>query len=93
MRQGQLHAIWRHRVTDREAAAIVGAHIPVLVLHGRHDILAHPRFGEQLARRCASLLAAAVVQLLNCDCAATLIAARSAPGWRRRACCWRARTS
>ena len=49
--QGQLHAIWTHRVTDREAAAIVGAHIPVLVLHGRYDILAMPRFGEQLARR------------------------------------------
>ena len=30
------------------------AQIPVLVLHGRHDILATPRFGEQLARRLAA---------------------------------------
>jgi pimeloyl-ACP methyl ester carboxylesterase len=51
---GQLRAIWMHRVTDREAAAIVRAQIPVLVLHGRHDILATPRFGEQLARRLAA---------------------------------------
>ena len=47
-------------MTDREAAAIVGAHIPVLVLHGRHDILAHPRFGEQLARRRGSFLCGSI---------------------------------
>ena len=49
--QGQLHAVWKHRVSKREAATIVQAQIPVLVLHGRHDILAMPGFGEQLAHR------------------------------------------
>ena len=49
--QGQLHAVWKHRVSKREAATIVQAQIPVLVLHGRHDILAMPCFGEQLAHR------------------------------------------
>ena len=54
--QGQLHAIWKHTVTDREAAAIVRAQIPTLVLHGRHDILAMPHFGEKLARRYTDLV-------------------------------------
>lgn len=49
--QGQLHAVWKHKVSKREAAIIVQAQIPVLVLHGRHDILAMPWFGEQLAHR------------------------------------------
>ena len=53
--QGQLHAVWTHRVSKREAATIVQAQIPVLVLHGRHDILAMPWFGEQLARRLGPL--------------------------------------
>ena len=38
-------------MSQREAATIVQAQIPVLVLHGRHDILAMPCFGEQLAHR------------------------------------------
>ena len=38
-------------MSKREAATIVQAQIPVLVLHGRHDILAMPWFGEQLAHR------------------------------------------
>jgi len=49
--QGQLLAVWRHSVSDRDARTIVAARIPVLVLHGRHDIVAAPRFGEALARR------------------------------------------
>ncbi|EIE19012.1 alpha/beta-hydrolase [Coccomyxa subellipsoidea C-169] len=49
--EGQLRAIWQHTVSSREAATIVSAQLPVLVLHGRHDILAMPQFGEQLARK------------------------------------------
>ncbi|CAL8464728.1 g4263 [Coccomyxa elongata] len=49
--EGQLRAIWHHKVTSREAATIVSSQIPVLVIHGRHDILAMPRFGEQLAHK------------------------------------------
>ena len=51
--QGQLLAVWRHSVSERDARTIVNAGIPVLVLHGRHDIVAAPRYGEALARRCA----------------------------------------
>ncbi len=54
--QGQLHAVWKHKVSKREIATIVQAQIPILVLHGRHDILAMPWFGEQLAHRCGILL-------------------------------------
>ena len=50
--QGQLLAVWRHSVSERDARTIVNAGIPVLVLHGRHDIVAAPRYGEALARRC-----------------------------------------
>ncbi len=52
--QGQLLAVWRHSVSERDARTIVNAGIPVLVLHGRHDIVAAPRYGEALARRCGS---------------------------------------
>ena len=54
--QGQLLAVWRHSVSDRDARTIVAARIPVLVLHGRHDIVAAPRHGEALARRSGCLL-------------------------------------
>ena len=50
--------MWRHSVSERDARTIVNAGIPVLVLHGRHDIVAAPRYGEALARRCAALCAA-----------------------------------
>lgn len=52
--QGQLLAVWRHSVSERDARTIVNAGIPVLVLHGRHDIVAAPRYGEALARRCVT---------------------------------------
>lgn len=52
--QGQLLAVWRHSVSERDARTIVNAGIPVLVLHGRHDIVAAPRYGEALARRCVA---------------------------------------
>ena len=48
--------MWRHSVSDRDARTIVAARIPILVLHGRHDIVAAPRHGEALARRFGCLL-------------------------------------
>lgn len=42
-------------MSDRDARTIVAARIPVLVLHGRHDIVAAPRHGEALARRSGCL--------------------------------------
>eukprot|EP00884_Botryococcus_braunii_P007304 jgi/Botrbrau1/16575/Bobra.0068s0006.1 len=49
--RGQLHAIWSNRITEREAEIVRAGDFPVMVLHGRHDLLAACRFGEQLARR------------------------------------------
>ncbi|KAK9864731.1 hypothetical protein WJX84_003798, partial [Apatococcus fuscideae] len=48
---GQLGAIWHHSMSDEECTCINVAPFPSLVIHGRHDILAGPQFGEQLARR------------------------------------------
>ena len=49
--QGQLHAVWSHCVSDREVETLKAAKIPMLVIHGRHDILAAPKHGERLAQR------------------------------------------
>lgn len=48
-----MYAIWKNRITEREARIIRAGDFPVMVLHGRHDLLAACRFGEKLARRCA----------------------------------------
>lgn len=44
-------AVLKHRLRDKEIAAIRQADVPVMILHGRHDILALPKYGERLARR------------------------------------------
>ena len=49
--QGQVYAVWTHRVTDQHVAAIKSGDFPIMVIHGRYDILAHPKYGEQLATR------------------------------------------
>lgn len=49
--QGQVCAVWTHRVTDQHIAAIKSGDFPVMVIHGRYDILAMPKYGEQLATR------------------------------------------
>ncbi len=49
--QGQLNAVWTHSVTDSKVAAIKSGHFPMMVIHGRYDILAMAKYGEQLARR------------------------------------------
>jgi len=53
--QGQTHAVWTHCLSDKEVALIREADIPTMVIHGRHDLMAHPPFGEHLARRCPRL--------------------------------------
>lgn len=37
--------------SDAECCRIKGGGFPMVVLHGRHDLLAEPRFGEALAKR------------------------------------------
>lgn len=49
--QGQVNAVWTHRVTDQHIAAIQSGDFPIMVIHGRYDILAKPKYGEQLATR------------------------------------------
>lgn len=49
--QGQLRAVWKHRLKDSEVRAIQAARVPCLVVHGRHDIVALPKHGARLARR------------------------------------------
>lgn len=49
--KGQLHAVWTHCLSDKEVRLLRGADIPTMVIHGRYDLMAHPSFGEALARR------------------------------------------
>ena len=49
--QGQLNTVWTHRVRDKQVAAIKSGRFPMMVIHGRYDILAMPKYGEQLATR------------------------------------------
>ena len=43
--------MWTHRVRDKQIAAIKSGQFPIMVIHGREDILAAPKYGEQLAQR------------------------------------------
>lgn len=56
---GQLAAVFAHGVSRKDAKAVRGARLPVLVVHGRNDLLAAPARGAALARR----LGAAYVEL------------------------------
>lgn len=49
--QGQLHAVMSHSLSNKEVAVIKNSNVPMMVIHGRHDILAMPKYGEKLARR------------------------------------------
>ena len=63
--QGQLNAVWNHNLSDQEAAVIRGANMPVMVIHGRHDLMAAPKYGEILAARYPTLHLTASVTLLT----------------------------
>lgn len=49
--KGQVHACWTHRLERKEARTIRTSGFPTLVMHGRHDLLASPQYGERLAAR------------------------------------------
>mmetsp|Transcript_30747 Transcript_30747/g.78571 ORF Transcript_30747/g.78571 Transcript_30747/m.78571 type:complete len:367 (-) Transcript_30747:395-1495(-) len=49
--KGQTHAVWTHAVTDADVKAIKSGGFPVWFLHGRHDLIATPKFAERLASR------------------------------------------
>ncbi|KAJ9533753.1 hypothetical protein QJQ45_026784 [Haematococcus lacustris] len=48
---GQGYAVWSHSVSDSDVKRIKSGAMPVWYIHGRHDVLATPRFAEQLAAR------------------------------------------
>lgn len=47
--KGQFHAVWHHRLTKAERAALCGAEFPRMCIHGRQDIVALPSLGGKLA--------------------------------------------
>lgn len=47
--QGQVRAVWRHRVTRDDVHTLRTACFPLLVVHGRHDIVTPPVCGAKLA--------------------------------------------
>lgn len=53
---GHLSACWSHEVTQRDADCIRGAGFPVTVIHGRHDLLAMPKYAARLAERLGARL-------------------------------------
>lgn len=81
--QGQLHAVWSHSVSDGEVHCLRRAGFPMLVIHGRHDILAHPAYGERLAARCAALWRPALTLQLAVSAQPSQDGA--AAGWGHRA--------
>lgn len=48
---GHLSACWSHEMTQWDVDRIREAGFPVAVIHGRHDLLAMPRYAERLAER------------------------------------------
>ena len=47
----QVWAAWNHTLREAEATAIRSAGLPVLVVHGRRDVIADATSGRRLARR------------------------------------------
>jgi len=49
--KGQLRAVWKHHVTAKEFETLRAASFLKQVVHGRHDLLAAPKYSEWLAAR------------------------------------------
>ncbi|GMH44347.1 hypothetical protein BSKO_12281 [Bryopsis sp. KO-2023] len=67
---GQMHACWHHGMTNKEYAKIQSSQIPMVVIHGRQDLVAVARYGQRIA----SKLGAKFVEvdgghLINRECA------------------------
>eukprot|EP00192_Tetraselmis_astigmatica_P011900 CAMPEP_0117677746 /NCGR_PEP_ID=MMETSP0804-20121206/16908_1 /TAXON_ID=1074897 /ORGANISM="Tetraselmis astigmatica, Strain CCMP880" /LENGTH=420 /DNA_ID=CAMNT_0005487047 /DNA_START=259 /DNA_END=1521 /DNA_ORIENTATION=+ len=48
---GQASAVFRHTVTKEEMQTIKSGGFPILVIHGRKDVIAHIKYAEKLAKR------------------------------------------
>lgn len=49
--QGQLWACWKHRLKEKDINTIRGGGFPVQVIHGRHDVVAHKKYGRRIAKK------------------------------------------
>ncbi|GIL52883.1 hypothetical protein Vafri_8646 [Volvox africanus] len=47
---GQLHAVWTHGLSVSEQHSLRRLDIPFKVIHGYHDMMAMPAYGERIAR-------------------------------------------
>ncbi|KAG2435060.1 hypothetical protein HYH02_012057 [Chlamydomonas schloesseri] len=51
---GQLHAVWNHTLTaveQRRIGELVADGVPVKLVHGSHDLMAHWQYGERAAKQ------------------------------------------
>ncbi|PNW86213.1 hypothetical protein CHLRE_02g077451v5 [Chlamydomonas reinhardtii] len=51
---GQLHAVWNHSLTAAEqhrVSELVADGVPVKLVHGSHDLMAHWQYGERTAKQ------------------------------------------
>eukprot|EP00246_Nothoceros_aenigmaticus_P017056 TRINITY_DN807_c0_g1_i3.p1 TRINITY_DN807_c0_g1~~TRINITY_DN807_c0_g1_i3.p1 ORF type:complete len:135 (+),score=7.71 TRINITY_DN807_c0_g1_i3:497-901(+) len=48
---GQAHACWTHSLSDGEIEIVRSAGLPVLVIHGRGDVIAQIRHGRHFAKK------------------------------------------
>ncbi|XP_020576143.1 uncharacterized protein LOC110021820 [Phalaenopsis equestris] len=49
--EGQVHACWNHKLTSKELDAIRSAGFLILVIHGRHDVIAQLYHARKLAEK------------------------------------------
>lgn len=47
--QGQLMACWKHKLSKKDIERIATGDFPVIVIHGRHDLVAQKKFGRRIA--------------------------------------------
>lgn len=51
---GQMHACWHHGISEKEYSKIRSSQIPMVVMHGREDLVAVARYGRRIASRLGS---------------------------------------
>lgn len=86
--QGQVHAVWSHRVSPQDISTIQAGRFPVLVIHGRHDLLAAPKFGEALAKRCGCSCRPVQLSQMRFSCLPHVLLSHAAAtaSWRQELC-------
>lgn len=68
--QGQLLACWKHKLSKKDLAKIISGGFPVLVIHGRHDLVADKKYGRKIAKKLeAQLVEVEGAHLITRECA------------------------